>query len=45
MKELKKIARELNIKTSGLRKTEGNFDCFDSAKDYCDQNDCLFRED
>ena len=54
MKELKEIAMELNVKTSGLRKAEliktiqkaeGNFDCFDSAKDYCDQNDCLFRED
>ncbi|MDY6854504.1 MAG: Rho termination factor N-terminal domain-containing protein [Thermodesulfobacteriota bacterium] len=54
MKELKKFAKELNIKISGLRKAElirtiqkaeGNFDCFGSAKDHCDQYDCLFRED
>ena len=54
MKELKKTAMKLNVKTSGLRKAElirtiqkaeGNFDCFGSAQYYCDKNACLFRED
>jgi hypothetical protein len=28
-----------------IQKGEGNFDCFGTAKDYCDQFECCFRED
>lgn len=54
VKELQKMAKVLSVKTVGLRKgelikqiqkAEGNFDCFGSATDYCDQMNCLFRED
>ena len=54
VKELRKMAKALGIKTTGLKRaemikeiqrTEGNFDCFDTATDYCDQKGCLFRED
>jgi hypothetical protein len=54
VKELQKMAKAMGIKTSGLKKaemikqiqkTEGNFDCFGTALGYCDQINCLFRED
>lgn len=54
VKELQKMAKVLGVKTVGLRKgelikqiqkAEGNFDCFGSATAYCDQMNCLFRED
>jgi hypothetical protein len=54
VKELRKMAKEFGIKTVGLKKAElvkgiqraeGNFDCFGTAIDYCDQVGCLFRED
>jgi hypothetical protein len=54
VKELQKMANGLGIKTTGLRKAElvitiqraeGNFECFGTATDYCDQMACLFRED
>ena len=50
VKELQKKAKVLGVKTAGLRKAElnkkiqkaeGNFDCFGTANDYCDQADCL----
>jgi len=28
-----------------IQRKEGNFDCFGTAKDYCDQFNCLWRED
>jgi len=28
-----------------IQKAEGNFDCFGTAIDYCDQFECCFRED
>ena len=28
-----------------IQKAEGNFDCFGTAKDYCDQLGCCFRGD
>jgi hypothetical protein len=28
-----------------IQKAEGNFDCFGTAKDSCDQSQCCFRED
>ena len=54
VKELQKMAKEFGIKAAGLRKAElvkgiqraeGNFDCFGTAISYCDQLNCLFRED
>jgi hypothetical protein len=54
MDEIRVKAKALGIKTKGMKKidlirqiqkTEGNFDCFGSAKDYCDQRNCCFRED
>jgi hypothetical protein len=48
------MAKAMGIKTTGLKKgemikeiqrTEGNFDCFGTATDYCDQTGYLFRED
>ena len=54
VKELQKMAKGLGIKAAGLRKaelikqiqkTEGNFDCFGTATDYCDQINCIFREE
>ncbi len=54
VKQLRDMAKELGIKSSNLRKSEliesiqraeGNFDCFGTADDYCDQLNCLFRMD
>jgi len=54
VKELRAIARDLGIRTNNLRKAEliraiqlaeGNFECFGTAEDYCDQLNCLFRKD
>ena len=55
MKEVQAKAKGLGIKnTVGVSKTdlirriqraEGNFDCFGTAKEYCDQFDCCFRKD
>jgi len=48
------LITHVGMKTKGLRKAEmikeiqrneGNFDCFGTATDYCDQMGCLFRED
>lgn len=52
--DVKEKARGLNVKVSGTNKTkmiraiqaaEGNFPCFKTARDHCDQFDCLWRED
>jgi hypothetical protein len=54
VKELRTMAKDLSVSTSKLQKpelikaiqlAEGNFDCFETAVDYCDQVDCLFRVD
>ncbi len=55
MQEVRKKAKKVGIKnTFGMSKTElirriqraeGNFDCFGTAKDYCDQIVCCFRVD
>ncbi len=55
MEEVRAKAKALGLRTTfGLSKAElirriqraeGNFDCFGSAKDYCDQLECCFRED
>ena len=51
--ELKKMARERGIKSGRMKKTElirqiqvaeGNFDCFRKANGYCDQFECLWRD-
>ncbi len=52
--QVKKMAKEMGIKTGAMKKTElihniqvteGNFDCFEKAEDYCDQENCSFRDD
>jgi len=54
VKELRKIALKLNLKPARLKKAdlirmiqsaEGNFACFGTATNYCDQVNCLFRKD
>jgi hypothetical protein len=54
MNEVRAKAKALRIKIRGVKKSdsvkqiqkrEGNFDCFGTAKDYCDQWNCCFRED
>ncbi len=56
MNDVLKKAKGLAIKTRGvgirksdlirqIQKAEGNFECFGTAKDYCDQSECCFRED
>ena len=54
MNEVRAKAKTLRIKIRGVKKSdlikeiqkrEGNFDCFGTAKDYCDQWNCCFRED
>ncbi|MBI4595375.1 MAG: SAP domain-containing protein [Candidatus Tectomicrobia bacterium] len=53
-KEIKAKAKELGVKTFGKKKidiildiqvAEGNFPCFGTAQDYCDQLNCCFREE
>ncbi len=53
--EIRKIARKRGIKTPGkfkkpeliriIQRAEGNFDCFGTAMNYCDQLNCLWRKD
>ena len=54
IEKVRKKARVLGIKPYGMKKLdlireiqkkEGNFPCFGTATDYCDQLDCCFRED
>jgi len=55
MNEIREMAKALGIKVMAttkkadlirqIQKAEGNFDCFGTAKGYCDQLDCCFRED
>ncbi|WP_455198301.1 hypothetical protein [Kaarinaea lacus] len=55
MQNIRVIAREHGLKTSGIKKqdlirhiqvAEGNFDCFSTAADgTCDQMGCLWRDD
>lgn len=53
MTELKEKAKQLGVQagkmTKGdliraIQKKEGNFPCFETAKDYCDQLQCLWRK-
>ena len=52
MSEVRTLAKSLGINTFGkskvdlikeIQRKQGNFDCFASASDYCDQLECLFR--
>ncbi|MBN1433768.1 hypothetical protein JW921_03355 [Candidatus Fermentibacterales bacterium] len=52
--EIVQKAKALGIKVSRLKKeeliraiqvAEGNFPCFGTAREYCDQQDCLWRKD
>lgn len=52
MQEIRSFAKRLGINSFGktkaelireIQRKEGNFDCFGSAQDFCDQRDCLFR--
>ena len=55
LKELKEKAKILGIKTKigmkntdlirSIQITEGNFSCFGTAKDFCNQMSCCWRED
>jgi hypothetical protein len=55
IREIRQKAKTLDLKsTFGLSKAElirriqraeGNFDCFGTATDWCDQSQCSFRED
>ncbi|MBI5642364.1 MAG: SAP domain-containing protein [Deltaproteobacteria bacterium] len=54
MEEVRAKAKGLGIKTSrvkkmeiikAIQKAEGNFPCFATADDYCDQVLCCFRQD
>jgi len=43
IKDTWKYSKKELIKT--IQKKEGNFDCFGTAVNYCDQMNCLWRED
>jgi hypothetical protein len=52
--QIRKMAKNLEIKTYRKKKAdiireiqikEGNFPCFGTAKDWCDQINCLWRSD
>lgn len=54
IEKVREKAKVLGIKPYGtkkldlireIQKKEGNFPCFGTATDYCDQLDCCFRED
>ena len=55
LKQIKEIAKERGVKAGNMKKeniirsvqrAEGNFDCFGTAlSGYCDQMDCLWRND
>ena len=54
LSEIKKKAKKLGAKPGKMGKTElirsiqraeGNFDCFGTAADYCDQLGCAWRDD
>lgn len=52
--QVKSKAKDMGVKTGTMKKTElirviqrteGNFDCFGTAINYCDQWECCFRDD
>jgi len=51
-RQIQTKGKELELNTTGMKKAElirsiqkaeGNFDCFGTAEDYCDQWECCFR--
>lgn len=54
MPEIREMAKNLGVRSFGrkkadlireIQKKEGNFPCFGTAEDYCDQFSCLWRAD
>jgi hypothetical protein len=54
MQEVRQKAKHFHISSFGktkeslvreIQRAEGNFDCFKTAMDYCDQWACCFRSD
>ncbi len=52
--DVRKKAKEVGLKAFDLKKAdliraiqiaEGNFPCYGTAKEYCDQVNCLWRKD
>ena len=52
MQEVRAMAKVLGINSYGktkkdlihqIQRAEGNYDCFGSAGEYCDQQECCFR--
>ncbi len=52
MQEVRKIAKQLGVNSFGKKKVdlireiqrkEGYFDCYGTAEDWCDQEQCVFR--
>ncbi len=52
IQDIRSKAKEMGINSFGktkaeliraIQKAEGNFDCYGTATDYCDQLDCSFR--
>jgi hypothetical protein len=52
IQEIHETAKKKGITTTGktkeslireIQRSEGNFDCFGTAADYCDQKECCFR--
>lgn len=52
--QIREIAKDMGLKAGKMKKAdmiraiqvaEGNYPCFGSAVDYCDQADCMWRED
>jgi hypothetical protein len=52
MNEIRALAKSLGINSFGkskadlvreIQRKQGNFDCFGTAMDYCDQLECIFR--
>ena len=52
MQDVRLMAKKLGIRSFGktkvdlireIQRTEQNFDCYATAVDYCDQQDCCFR--
>lgn len=43
VKDTWKFSKKDLIKT--IQRNEGNFDCFGTAKGYCDQSACSWRDD
>jgi hypothetical protein len=52
MHDIRTIGKKYGINSFGkskeelireIQRAEGNFDCFGTAQDYCDQMECLFR--